>query len=351
MDICIYLKKTEPEVTFNSAEHIIPAGIGGIRKLNYGTVCDQVNTGIFSNIEKDFMRNSIISIPRQFYGPGKRGSLSPQNASKSKVHVMTQKDEVDEVSLGYIKLGKPHQIPQFKINKDKEMIMIFDLYDGDYNEQLNIFINKLGDFDGQYILINDKKFLKDEIIVGFYENRWYVASYKEIDKIELEKIIKAIAKKEFEIKGSPIEQITHITSHQKMGFKIDYYFRVCAKIAFNYLAHCKGTGFVLQNKFDPIREWIVNGGENIYVKMIDKSKETPSPLEYLNFPEESHKVFILKSGKCLISYIGFYGNNFDTVICLCDNFDEHFNLDAYICDWKNRQEYTLNEYLHINRQD
>lgn len=76
MNKCIYLKKTEPEVTFKSGEHIIPAGIGGIVKLDNGMVSDEFNTKIFSSIELDFMRNSIIALPRQFYGPGKRGALS-----------------------------------------------------------------------------------------------------------------------------------------------------------------------------------------------------------------------------------------------------------------------------------
>jgi hypothetical protein len=74
MRCCIYLKGTEPVLSFNSQEHIFPAGIGGIQMLPKGYVSDQFNNS-FSKIELDFMRNSLIALPRQFYGPGKRGSI------------------------------------------------------------------------------------------------------------------------------------------------------------------------------------------------------------------------------------------------------------------------------------
>lgn len=65
MKYCIYLKKTEPEVTFSSEEHIFPAGIGGIQKLPLEYVSHDCNNA-FSSMELDFMRNSIMSLPRQF---------------------------------------------------------------------------------------------------------------------------------------------------------------------------------------------------------------------------------------------------------------------------------------------
>lgn len=72
MRCCIYLKGTEPVLSFNSQEHIFPAGIGGIQMLPKGYVSDQFNNS-FSKIELDFMRNSLIALPRQFYGQEKEG--------------------------------------------------------------------------------------------------------------------------------------------------------------------------------------------------------------------------------------------------------------------------------------
>lgn len=54
---CIYLKKMLPDVTFNKAEHIIPAGIGGIKTLPKGLVSDEANE-LFSKLELDFMRTT-----------------------------------------------------------------------------------------------------------------------------------------------------------------------------------------------------------------------------------------------------------------------------------------------------
>jgi hypothetical protein len=43
---------------------------------------------MFSTMELAFMRSSLIALPRQFYGPGKRGKLNPKNATKSSVSLM-----------------------------------------------------------------------------------------------------------------------------------------------------------------------------------------------------------------------------------------------------------------------
>lgn len=45
MNICIYSSKDDLTTTFNSAEHIIPKSIGGIRCLPKGWVSDEVNNG------------------------------------------------------------------------------------------------------------------------------------------------------------------------------------------------------------------------------------------------------------------------------------------------------------------
>lgn len=81
---CIYYKKTEPDLRFDKEEHIIPAGLGGIHKLEKGSVSDEANEK-FSKIETVALRNSIIGFNRMNFGPGKRGSL---NVKKIKSPVM-----------------------------------------------------------------------------------------------------------------------------------------------------------------------------------------------------------------------------------------------------------------------
>lgn len=351
MGTCIYLKKSEPEVSFKSADHIIPAGIGGIRKLDYGVVSDQFNTEIFSSLEQHFMRNSFISLPRQFQGPGKRGSLSPCKASKSNVHVMFKSDDKSEANLGYIKLGKPYLIPQLILNGDKQGQFAFDINDGEYQEQLKRFIDKLKDFDGQYTPIMDKDLPIGQVIIGIYDNKWFIAARESINESKIREVIFQISSWGFQINATPICASSQVISRQSLGFDINCFYRVCAKIAFNFLAYCKGPDYVLKEIFDPIRSWIVrggenNGGENNFVNLVDSSRMPPF-MNQIPFPEDSHKVFITRSSSRLISLVSFYGNHFAVSVCLCDNFSEGYEIDGLICDWKKRKEYLLREYISL----
>ena len=83
--MCIYYG-TREDLTYKKQEHIFPTVIGGIQKLNQGVVSDQANE-LFSPLELKLMRNSIISVARTLKGSGKRGSLSPRKATKSRVTI------------------------------------------------------------------------------------------------------------------------------------------------------------------------------------------------------------------------------------------------------------------------
>jgi len=340
---CIYLKRTEPELTFSSGEHIIPAGIGGIKKLPTGIVSDQANQ-IFSALELDFMRNSHISLPRQFYGPGKRGSLEPKKASKSNIHVMVSTND-GSPNLGYIKLGKPCSIPQLRVHFDGEIRFNFDRADGTPEMQISSFTKSLKDFDNKYKEINDEIIPDNEFILGIYNGRWYLAKKpnKRISNIHkiTRKIIDLIEDKKLE----PQYQTTQVTSHQSLGFNIENFFRVCAKIVFNFLALSKGQNFVLREEFDPIRSWIINGGKNKFVQLMDKNAQ-PGFLKEIPFPELSHKILITKINNSLIGIIGFYGIDFEAILRLTDNLTvKNFDLDGFICDWRNKKEYSLIEFI------
>ena len=107
--MCIYLGANE-QLTYKKQEHVFPAGLGGKQKLAQGTVSDQANE-LFSPLELKLMRTSLVSFDRIMFGPGKRGSLLQQNASKSPVNVGIQ--ENGKPVLCYTAIGKPYSIPQF----------------------------------------------------------------------------------------------------------------------------------------------------------------------------------------------------------------------------------------------
>lgn len=271
MKKCIYLKKIEPEVTFKSAEHIIPTGIGGIRKLNNGMVSGQFNTEIFSSLELDFMRNSIISLPRQFLGLGKRGSLIENKATKSNIHIMSTNDKPDDVSLGYIKLAKPHQIPQLKIIGKSEIHIIFDQDDGEYTYQLEKFIEILKKFNGKYSILVESTMPKNQILLGNYENNWYLGVRDKQSIPQLEDIISKIINKNYILSEQPQYNKSQLSCHLQQRFSTENLFRVCAKTVFNFLAFSQGSDFILNEQFNPIRNWIVNGGDNNFINLINKN--------------------------------------------------------------------------------
>lgn len=78
MNKCIYLTEASENLKYNSEEHIIPAGLGGMQKLPKGYVSDKINN-MFSKYELKAMRNSLLTGNRMKHGPGKRGN---QNVKK-----------------------------------------------------------------------------------------------------------------------------------------------------------------------------------------------------------------------------------------------------------------------------
>lgn len=344
MRVCIYLKGTEPELSFTSEEHIFPAGIGGIQKLPQGYVSHECNNA-FSALELEFMRNSLIAFPRQFYGPGKRGNLSPKKATKSNVTLMSSRDAPDLIELGYISLGRPYVIPQLKIDINGTVHFISDRSFGEYKIQFKDFVKKLPKFDYKYILHEDERFGKGDFIIGYHDGKWHVALSNKALISEIDGFIeKILSQKVFE-NGTPQYATVQPKVHQTIQMD-DRYFRTCAKIVFNYLAFTKGQEFVLNERFDPLRDWIVNGGENEFATLLARENNRFEMFSPIPFPELSHRLIITKIGTTLIGYISFYGASFETVIKLCTNFEDSLELEGYICDWQKRKEYSLNDFLN-----
>lgn len=114
-NLCIYTNKDDTQAHFKNQEHIVPACIGGMKKLPKGYVSDEVNT-LFSGLELKLARNSPITLVRMFVGPGKRGSYNPKRRGRaSKIVSVMQSDETGEYSLGYMRVGVPITIDRIHI--------------------------------------------------------------------------------------------------------------------------------------------------------------------------------------------------------------------------------------------
>lgn len=140
----------------------------------------------FSKLEKNFTRDSTISIVRQFEGPGKRGKLNVKKASKSKVNVMISQSPEDEIrdkyALGYIELGRPYVINQFIFNLDDTTKMniatsLNPKYikpDEDPQQVLMRFIENVKKMEN-YILILEKEMPENIALLGELDNKWFLA--------------------------------------------------------------------------------------------------------------------------------------------------------------------------------
>jgi len=257
MDKCIYFKNQAEKLTYSSAEHIFPAAIGGIKKLDKGIVSDQANN-IFSKLERKAFHESMIRINRQFGGIGKRGKRSDKaNIQSATIELMQCQDD-KAYSLGYLLKGSPITIPQFHIDVESKAITGASIPPSSQGIDLLDFVKT--NWTGYYnIIINDK--MQSKALLGFHENKWYLAMPNKESQGRCDDIINTL------IQAQSIEKTNQETHTSQVAFDIpvvvdENYYRVIAKIAFNYLACICGQEFVLRDEFDSIRNYILNGGDN-----------------------------------------------------------------------------------------
>ncbi|MGL6186360.1 MAG: hypothetical protein ACRC1T_13420 [Clostridium chrysemydis] len=348
MNKCIYLK-TDENLTFDGEEHVFPAALGGIQKLPKGYVSDYVNGKLFSPLELNVMRESILSISRIFIGPGKRGKLNEKSQTKSKIGIYKDSNNEKNISLGYIKKGQPHQIPQLVVRYEEKpncnlinvntsfMEFLQELKNNKHLKKINLYDKSLGN---------------NEFIIGYLEHKVYMLTKdKNIEFDYIEEIISKVVN-EFN-QGNYTSDIENIqpSLNLKMEFNIENFYRICAKIALNYLALKRGQEYVLNKRFDKLRNFILGEKVKINCNIIENDFDMR-----IEFPSESHKIFINENNGYMYAMINFYGTT-NIYIELCKISQQDYSvrkigneLDrfiGYICDWKSRVEYDLLEYIDM----
>ncbi|HBF6022975.1 TPA: hypothetical protein KOS16_003770 [Clostridioides difficile] len=368
MNLCIYSKKSEPEVSFKKQEHIFPASLGGLSKLPKGYVSDEINEKFSKDLELDFTREGFLAIVRQFIGPGSRGNINnPKKATQSKVHLIS--DEDDNNALGYIVEGVPTYIKQ----------IIFNLEDGalsnstklifpktkNVTEELEKFLNA----DYKHItLIRDIHIPENEIILGLNEyqekgkgalkKKWFIGhnpnvSINEDLKEKLKKFTKEVYLYSVGKKFDLTIEYKKVTSHQPIIFSQELFFRTCAKIAFNYVASIVGQEAVLNKEFDVIRNYVLNGGDGDFLGFIDSEKVDGTILSPKSLGDKHAIVASFKEKDVLVNLI-FYGNIY-FVVKMTHEMDVYALLsmgspvNGIIVDWRNRKEINIAEYCKYNK--
>ncbi|TGL17922.1 hypothetical protein EHQ46_15815 [Leptospira yanagawae] len=344
---CLYCTKDDKEVTFSSQEHIFPAGIGGMFQFPVGTVCDKCNTEVFSPLELDFIRNSIISLPRQFYGPGKRGSLNPSEATSSFVHLMAFDDASGEKALGVIRIGVPFQIPQFRILGPETVSIFLDPRHGDIDDQISSFLHVMRAFnkDCKFVYLTDELLNEDELYFGFWDKKYYLCAK---DRESISKVLEYLEKLRIGELYETTDRILKkeiVESRQKLAFNIKAFERISAKIVFNGLCYLTSREFCHQSGYDEIREFIRYGGEGNHVILLNENQPSLDPLPGVSFPKHSHRLFIFTAkSEGQIALLNFY-DSFKLAIRLSKQMIPGNSFTGIICDWTNRQDYILSDYL------
>ena len=336
--MCIYFGNCE-DLTYKNQEHVFPAGLGGIKMLDHGVVSDQANK-LFSPLELKLMRNSLVSFPRIMYGPGKRGSLSPTRATKSAINVALQ--ENGHPILCYTANGKPYSIPQFHRHIQSATISIPDPQK-DYEKQILAFLSSLECFSGKYTYLKSDYIPHGDILIGFIEGTYYVATRTEDPTLfsiqqEINNVINNFQMAELHYEEQHVRQLHHLIEDPEAA-------RMYAKIAINTIALRKGSEYASHANFAEIRNWILTGQSNTDFYYLPSIQ--PKELEDLmkRIPTDAHW--------CIFTA---HDGNLEAFVCLYNCYLRSFTIgklpegksmlpDGYICDWRNKKELTIFDFV------
>ena len=235
-------------------------------------------------------------------------------------------------------------------------------------------MRELKEFDGQATMLQEEGMPENEIILGKESGRWYLA----VPTGGGEETLKANLIKELRLLGAAYEQEllnqsgaclqdkrptgiegfgtahraeNHVTSDIRQEIDLYAYYRVVAKIAFNCLAEVRGREYVMQQKFDPIRETILTGEAiDKKVLMLGREKTNADVLEKLEnakgFGVWRHIVLITWVPNGLVAEVMLYGGSSPMLVVLSEEDCRDFGqMDGYVCDWENRREMRFLDYL------
>lgn len=358
MDKCIYLHKQDSNLTYDSAEHIIPAGLGGIKKLPKGYVSDQANNS-FSKLEKKALRYSLLTGNRLRHGPGKRGNQKVQKEKMPAVRLLNE-EKINGSKLGYIFMGSAYIIPQiscsFNCLSGELKIDFFgdDFEIDDLSEYFISFKTKLVEF-----LLNEKRaftFIENDgksnnsFYIGLNKDKWYISSKNPLFKLDnyVNIIINYLILNATSSFDKINESIIRETSKSEFKYseQIDItdmsFFYLFLKIAFNALAYLLGQEIALSSSFDEIRHDIANC-QNIDNYLVSKSDCKELFENHVrNLKNNEHYVFIVSKETTLYSYVSLY-NEWHSYMVLSNNYQGKTIAAGFICDWKSKHEYEYPE--------
>lgn len=350
MEKCIYTKKTGKETSFTSEEHVIPKCIGGIKKLKKGFVSDEFNNAI-SKAEEQFSREyPMVVLPRMMYGPKGRKSHS----GKSNLSFLKSMED-NFIQLGYIENGKPCPALQLIVGinpKNEEAAIEFVqgviTQKGEEKELLEALLQYKDDFE---CIRSDDPLMKNRICIGIAQKKIYLGFHEKMSKGDAREYMEMILRLAMENRLKvPTDLSMELKKHKveykkKLAFIIDSIQRVYAKMAFNTLALIKGQEFVLREEFDPLREAIATGTNIQKYVSLPETTCSVQVAKLLRFKHKEHFIFLKKERKALYGIVILYGGSSSVMVKLAGNWKEGFESCGFICDWMDKEEFLLDEFI------
>jgi len=352
---CIYCLRSDNEVSFNTRDHIVLRSLGGQRRLKKGIVCDICNNRVFSPIERRFIYDSIISIPKQLNGPRGRHGMYRTN-----LHIITSED-TNEARIGYVEQGGIPKIPlQFKVKGNN----FKSIADDKYNLQSEIirFIEVIKRFGIDKIpRVKDIKIEEGEPILCFYENILYAYINKDDDMELIYKLIEQIKKNPslLDYNDKELESNKcYVMSHQTPVYSIDD-MRVICKMVFNAIAHYFGVEIALKNEFNDLRNFILSGkliDDFDFVKLMHMKDDTKFISKInINFPNDCHILIFgnICADKGIIGILSLYNGAFEFTIhnpVELKNIIEFNDIKLIVVDYENKDEYEISEKINIENK-
>ena len=361
MNRCIYYNKEN--LNFTSGEHIISAGLGGKRKLPHGYVSDEANH-YFSSLELVALRESIIGGVRNFIGPGKRGTkvkvqdnglIKCSKAYGPHIQILRMKQaqtayysEEYRYKLGFMFDKHTMLLPQVVFTFDSNLALVSQMYTpGEYDNMGNslaYFFASLGTISPEVLIEVKTEFhpRKTFIIIGCFYDKWYY--YMNLPFISVPTAIRLIQKQ-----SEKLPRSVFIASGGEFdfsyilqgGFRDGSFQFLFVKTAFNVLAYKMGQKFVLDSRFDRLRDLIL--GRINYGVLYECQAESIKTWVSSRKEKDPHIVIIKSIERKLFGFVSFYGEmlyDFE----MAQNIDESISF-AYICDWHNEKEWIEDRVL------
>ncbi len=336
--MCIYYME-RTDLTYQKQEHIFPAGLGGIAMLPKGFVSDQANE-LFSPLEAKLMHDSLISTTRALFGPGKRGSLDPEKSSISKISVARNTE--GKLALGYFSGKSSHYINCLYKNNNTVIFTVASKAHDDPGAAWESFKAEIKSFGTRFVRVPADDLDPNDWLFGSYEGKYYLAMGAQctLDSVKKQLVFFADSAK----KGEMNRQ----TDHPEFSLRLeesDVTGRVYAKVAINVLAALKGEEYIRSSRFSPIKKWILGETkDDVYTQLPRITLKN-----VLHLPEDCHWcIFKIIDGKLYVvaCFYNTYSRCFeltDTVVP--EDYRGTGPMFGMICDWKNRRELTLEQWI------